>query len=293
MKKYTKIAYIVLILIIFICGFCIYKVSAQNNSEGEIKEKTLEEINYLENKFMDLFNEVNNIKFENYTISATNMEEQNNKEQSNSESKSNESSHETQSSNQSQESGENQQYKLKEDGILTQENPINWNEIKNDVEKNYTKLYSTTIDLYKIVENKEEITNFNKEYDNLTNAVKNENKEDTLNKLSKLYDFLPTFVESCSDQEKDIAVIKTKKYIFKAYSILDNEDWQTMSQYINEALQEISKISTNMNGNEKNYQYNINKSYMIINELQNTISLKDKEIFLIKYKNLLEELENI
>ncbi len=322
MKKYTKIAYIVLILIIFICGFCIYKVSAKNNSEEEIKEKILEKINYLENKFIDLFNAVNNIKFENYTISATNIEEQNNKKQSTSGSKSNSGSQEAQSDGQSQESGENQeskanaeseqkennqqnqssveqektknqQYKLKEDGILTQENPINWNEIKNDVEKNYTMLYSTTMDLYKIVENKEEIANFNKEYDNLINAVKNENKEETLNELSKLYDFLPKFVESCSDQENDVSVIKTKKYIFKAYSILDNEDWQTVSQYINEALREISKISTNISDNEKKHKYNINKSYIIISELQNAVSLKDKEVFLIKYKNLLEELENI
>jgi len=31
----------------------------------------------------------------------------------------------------------------------------------------------------------------------------------------------------------------------------------------------------------------------MINELQNAIALNDKEVFLIKYKNLLEELQNI
>ena len=77
MKKYGKIAYIMLILIIFIAGFCIYKVSAKNNSE-DINEKTLAEIKYLENEFQNLFNEINNIKFENYTISATNIEEDSN-----------------------------------------------------------------------------------------------------------------------------------------------------------------------------------------------------------------------
>ena len=29
------------------------------------------------------------------------------------------------------------------------------------------------------------------------------------------------------------------------------------------------------------------------NDLQNAVTLKDKEVFLIKYKNLLEELQNI
>ena len=37
----------------------------------------------------------------------------------------------------------------------------------------------------------------------------------------------------------------------------------------------------------------INKAYVIINELQNAINLEDTDIFLIKYKNLLEELQNI
>ena len=30
-----------------------------------------------------------------------------------------------------------------------------------------------------------------------------------------------------------------------------------------------------------------------MDELQNAVTLKDKEVFLIKYKNLLEELQNI
>ena len=49
-----------------------------------------------------------------------------------------------------------------------------------------------------------------------------------------------------------------------------------------------------MYSNKENInQYNINKVYVMINELQNAVTLKDKEVFLIKYKNLLEELQNI
>ena len=41
MKKYAKIAYIVLILIIFIFGFSMYKVSGKNNTNEDVKDKTL------------------------------------------------------------------------------------------------------------------------------------------------------------------------------------------------------------------------------------------------------------
>ena len=62
MKKYAKIAYIVLILIILIFGFSMYKVSGKNNTNEDVKDKTLSEIEYLENELVNLFNEVNNIK---------------------------------------------------------------------------------------------------------------------------------------------------------------------------------------------------------------------------------------
>ena len=45
-----------------------YKVSGKNNTNEDVKDKTLSEIEYLENELVNLFNEVNNIKFENYTM---------------------------------------------------------------------------------------------------------------------------------------------------------------------------------------------------------------------------------
>ena len=37
-------------------------------------------------------------------------------------------------------------------------------------------------------------------------------------------------------------------------------------------------------------KYNINKTYILLEELKNSLSKKDTEIFYIKYKNLLEEI---
>ena len=67
-----------------------------------------------------------------------------------------------------------------------------------------------TLDLYQTSSNQQDIVNFNKEYDNLVKAVKEENKENTLKELSTLYDYLLRFVENCSDDEKEIVVAKTK-----------------------------------------------------------------------------------
>lgn len=307
MKKYTKIAYIVLILIIFLSGFFIYKVSGKNSSNQSIKEKTLAEVKHLESEFQNLFNQLNNISFENYKISSSEIKKEENENQSSSTSKNStengegsseksgnsENSSSSKSSEGNAQSSNNQQYNLEEVGILTKDSEINWNQIKNDVEKIYTSLYPTTLDLYQTSTNQQDIVNFNKEYDNLTKAVKDENKENSLKELSILYDYLPKFIENCTDDEKEKTVIKAKNYIFKAYSVLDKEDWSSISNNINSTTQEFTKLVTNIDNKENGNQYNINKTYVMINELQNAVTLKDKEVFLIKYKNLLEELQNI
>jgi len=320
--KYSKIAYIALILIVLVSGFGIYKMINKERPQQDQKAKVLSEVKHLENKFADLFNQMNNISFENYKISSTDIkgkkseEETQSSGQSGGQSGGSGSSGGNQGSEQgggqsggsggsgsssSQSSGQessadteqNKEYELESTGILTGDTQPNWEEIKNDVERIYTSLYPTTVDLYQIDVNQDDIVNFNKEYDNLTQAVKNESKEDALEELTLLYDYLPRFVEKCTDEEKEKIIVNTKNYVFKAYSILDQEEWATISENINNAVQEFTKLVTDINNKENGNQYNINKTYIIINELQNAVQLRDKEVFLIKYKNLLEEIENV
>lgn len=301
MKKYTKIAYIALILIILLSGFFIYKVSGKNSSNENIEEKTLAEVKHLESEFQNLFNQLNNISFDNYKISSTEIKQEENEAQNSTENEGENSeksgnsgnTNNSKSSETTSQTSNNKQYILEETGVLTKSSEIDWNQIKNDVERIYTSLYPTTLDLYQTSTNQQDIVNFNKEYDNLTKAVKDENKENSLKELSILYNYLPKFIEKCTDDEKEKTVIKTKNDIFKAYSVLDKEEWSTISDNINNATQEFTKLVTNINNKENGNQYNINKTYVMINELQNAVTLKDKEVFLIKYKNLLEELQNI
>lgn len=300
MKINIKIIYIFLIIAIILSGFFICKVFGKNNTNEDSKNKALADINEIERKFVDLFNQLNNITFDNYKISISEIKEtqsENNKsssDKSSSNGKSSQGSSESENSEQEKEtSKDNKEYKLEETGILTMNSEIDWKEIKKDIEETYTSLYLATLDLYQITTNQQDIVSFNKEYDKLTKAVKEEDKEQSLTELSVLYDYLPRFINNCTDEEKNKIIINTKNYIFKAYSILDNEDWNNISENINKATEEFTKLVTNINNKETGNQYNINKVYIMINELQNAISLKDKEIFLIKYKKLLEEIQNI
>lgn len=300
MKINIKIIYIFLIIAVILSVFFIYRVFGKNNTNEDSKNKALADVNEIERKFVDLFNQLNNITFDNYKISISEIKEsqaENNKSssgKSSSNEKNSQGSSESENSEQEKEtSKDNKEYKLEETGILTMNSEIDWKEIKKDVEEIYTSLYPATLDLYQTNINQQDIVSFNKEYDKLTKAVKEEDKEQSLTELSVLYDYLPRFVSNCTDEERNKTIINTKNYIFKAYSILDTEDWNNISRNINNATEEFTKLVTNINNKEIGNQYNINKVYIMINELQNAIDLKDKEIFLIKYKKLLEEIQNI
>lgn len=311
MKKYQKIAYIFLVIFILSIAFILFKSYADSNKNEDEKEKTETEIQRIELSFVNMFNELNNIKFENYRINTSQINKEDLKDNSSSSASEStpssggssssensssgeqgESQKENGSSQSSEESKENQNYEMKLSGVLTNNSDINWENLKNEVEILYSAIPSLTIDLYKININKEKITNFNQEYDNLMKAIKEENKQNALDALANLYNYLPDFIENSTDDTNKKILIRTKNNIFKAYSLLDKNDWNAITENVNLANQEFTKMLTNSQSSNKN-QYIINKAYVQINELQKSTQTKEKEIFLIKYKNLLEELENI
>lgn len=310
MKKYQKIAYIFLVIFVLSIAFVLFKSYANSNKNEDEKEKTETEIQRIESSLVNMFNELNNIKFENYRINTSQINKEDLKDNSSSsasetspssggsssESSSSggqgESQKENGSSQSSEKSKENQNYEMKLSGVLTENSDINWENLKNEVEILYPSIPSLTIDLYKININKDKITNFNQEYDNLMKAIKEENKQNALDTLANLYNYLPDFIENSTDDINEKILIKTKNNVFKAYSLLDKNDWNAITENVNLANQEFTKMLTNSQSSNKN-QYIINKAYVQINELQNSTQTKEKEIFLIKYKNLLEELENI
>ena len=207
MKKFKKIAFFVLFLIIIILSFTIY-TNASKNNENDIREKSLSEIKYVESKLINLFNSLNNIEFENYKISSQEINSQKNSDSSNSSSNSNSSKEgegDSSSSGNNSESSNaplgnnNKKYSLTPSTVLSQNSDINWDYIKKEAEEVSSAMPSITLDLYDISLNQSDILNFNKEYDNLLSSIKQEDKEKTMSSLNTLYSYIPKFIKNCSN----------------------------------------------------------------------------------------------
>lgn len=311
MKKYKIFLFIFLIVVIVVLSIFLYFNISRGNNENS-KEKSLAEVEYVETKLVTLFNELNNIESRNYTVSVKEIESPSKEENSESSSSSSKESTEQQSQGQEQSQGQQdqggqtsgsdsqggqeekttQEFEMKETGILTKTEDIDWEHVKTEVENLYTSIPTITLDLYQMQIPRENILAFNQEFDKLTVSVKEENKENTLLELSTIYNYIPTFVDNVSDSDIYKVVIKTKNNLFKAYSKLDYKNWNEISNDVKTTIDTYSSLLSNTNV-EREKQESVNKVYIMLNELQNAVNVQDESVFLIKYKNILEEMNNL
>lgn len=305
MKKYKKMAYVFLVIIILGMSVAVY---ANVNKDSKKDNKETSEIEFIETKLVDLLNEMNHIETRNYSVSVSEITKQSQKKE-NQESKSSTSDGQdlqsesgsggdsgqggtNNSEDSSQETESSKKFELKSNGVLSNSSDIDWNYVKSEIETLYSSIPTITLDLYQINIAQEDILGFNKEFDNLTKIVKQENKEGTLKELSALYEYIPKFVNSITADEMKKCLIESKSNLFKAYSKLDSKNWNEISKDTKQAISTYSKLLTNTNI-DSSKQYGISKGYIMINELQNAVDLQDESVFLIKYKNILEEINNL
>ena len=308
MKRFKIIAYIILAIVIVTLFFIIFtNVSKSDNSDEN--GKVISEIRYLEARLVYLLNSMNNIESGNYNIKVTELQgtssQQNSEgDQSSTSDNSSESGKNLQGENtlsSSDKQGESssgddeqdkQKYEIVPSGILLNNQDIDWDVIKNEIEIIYTSIPTITMDLYKVNMNQEDILNFNKEYDNLTVIISEKDKEKTLKQLVKLYAYVAKFIENTSENELGKKSIETKAYLLNAYARLDSQEWNEIEKSVSEAIEIYSNLLSSTDIDDSK-QYVISKGYVMLNELQNAVSIKDVNVFLIKYKNLIEDFSEL
>ncbi len=304
LKKFKIISYIILLIVLVILALTVYTSATQNNEQDE-KEKVTSEIRYLDTKLVELLNHMNNIETRNYQIYTTKIEESRSAENSGGGSSGGNSSSDSSNTSSSSDSTSTQEnsdqvdtentgknYEMKAAGILTTNRDIDWTSCKNESELIYTSISTITLDLYRLNVSQEDILNFNKDLDSLTVSLEEENKQLTLDNLIKVYEYIPKFGQTIVDDTLYKTVLETKLNVFRGYAKLDSGDWAGISTNMTDAINVYSTLLTNTEI-DANKQTTINKGYVMLNELKNAVDTQNTSVFLIKYKNLLEEINNL
>lgn len=305
-KSSISILLILSLMLVFLTG-------CSNNEENQLKTKTEDELAYFENRLLDIANKLNNISFSNYTLTESkvkNTEQDGNTEGSQSQSSDSgneESGGDSQeggssSSGESGGSGQNseskqsevtQKYEMEPRSVLTnKQTEIDWDYIKYNTELLYSNWSTIVIDLHSLNVDNNDILNGGDTLNNLIISTKNEDKVKTLQALSDLYSYIPNYTKQYLDDTKKTNLQYTKYFVIDAYTLAEEDKWDEMKKQIESAKSYFSNIINAVNENQTN-QNKINKVYVLLNELDNSINYKDKELFYIKYKSLMENIQNL
>ncbi len=298
MKKEKIIKYVAVLIVVIIIAisiFIIIKFKNNNKKDDNLNEKTQEELKYISTKIIELMNGLNNITFSNYIlIEEENTDNKENNSNENNENEANKSGTFSDKSNNTQSSSEsNIKYELKGSNILSNNTgTINWDNEKGVIESINVKWTSLIVDLHQLNVNNDDILNFSNILNQTIVNIKQENKVNTMLDLANLYGYIPNYLKQFSNDEEKISIEYIKSNILNSYALVEQERWDEVKEQVFNSVENITNIMNSIN-TEQFSQYQINRIYVMLNELYSSIDLKDKQLYYIKYRNVMEELMNI
>ena len=281
MKKYIITILILFIIIgISIGGYFAYGnfKSNESNSTDTVKEKTISEIEYLSSNVIDIMNSINNITYENYRIINEKVEA----DDTSSDSKSASGQNNTINSSQ-----------IEKNNVLNSINEeTDWMSLNSDIQEIYSSWTTIMMDLSSLNVNKENLLKFNQNLDELTNNIKQKQKSQSLISSANLYSLISLYIKDVSGDDEKNTIYSIRSNILYSYAYSETLNWNKVIEYIGVAKQDFANLYNNQISNINKID-TINKIYILINELEQDAKNNTREMFLINYSNLMQELQNV
>lgn len=176
-----------------------------------------------------------------------------------------------------------------EKGEYVKDDGVDWDSINDSVIKINDVLDTVILDLSEIEISNEDLINFRNEVNNLSIAVTNKDENIMLQKISLLYSLLPTYLEKYSDNKNEIDIMKLKSIIVSSMIYANLLDWENAK---NTAVSAENKYKEMMDDIDymKEYSYNLNKVYILLEEFKTAIDLEELELSKLKYINFIEKI---
>ena len=271
----------------------------QEETAEDEQEKISQEISFMEKKLLEIVNSLNQLVLENDYISRQNKGEEDSEgteggvisndsravgDTNLSASSNNETSKKSKDLKEKESENEN--------GSIEKEKEINWKQINTNMEIIYNTWASMILDLYKANANNQDILDVSNEIDKCMQFVNTKDKINCAASLARIYGYLPKFAESSNQGNQMINALKAKSNIINSYAYVEQDNWDKIAEEIKYANENFMNILNSVPDNE-NSLYNINKAFIMIKELELCLSLKDKQVYYIKYKNLMAEMNKL
>ena len=298
MKKYI-VTIIILFIIIFLSvgGYFVYaNVKTNESNDGQmLKEKGISEVEYLGSTITSIMNGINNITYSNYRIISEEIktdDKSSNSESGSGNGESNSASGGEGSNSTTQNNSINNSSMVAKSLLEQKDVNINWTELNSQLQEIYSSWPTIMMDLTSLNVNKDNLLKFNNKLDEIAKNFENKDEKKSLISLSELYDLVNLYIKDFSGDETKKSVFDVRARILSAYTYTESEDWAKVSENIAKAKEHFSNILNNQVNNMNKIDV-INKSYILINELEQDSNDKSVKTFLVNYENLMQELQNI
>lgn len=299
MKSKNWLIYIIIvtIMVAIIASIIMIVRSNLNGNIQKLSSKIDDELEYLDKTTLAMINQLNNLKTtDEIQIKRTSVGEtsQNIMSNSNQEESASSSSKSTEDSKSNNENQNIEKYYIEYNSVLLRDtNTVDWNDLENQAENLYDSWVTITLDLNTMNVSSDDILSYNTNLDNLMISIKDKNKVNSAICLANLYSLVPKYMSETSEDQPKIQIGYIKSDILSAYSLLDTEKWNDITNLLGSAE---SKLTEFMNGGynlSSMRQAKVNKAYVLLKELIKSSNEKNKDLFYLKYISLIQELENI
>lgn len=297
MKKYIITILVLFFLIILaVGGYFVYGnfKTKESNSTDTLISKATSEIEYLSSHIINIMNEINNISYPNYKIVNEEIEASGASSDTEAEQTSNQSSGQAseQTNSTAQENTINTSRIVSDNILSSRGQDIDWNELNSKVQELYSSWTTIMMDLTSLNVNKDNLLKFNQTLDSITKNIGDKNKSEALINSASLYNLISSYIREFSKDTEKISVFNVRANILYSYAYTENDDWAKVSEYIGKAKQDFSNLLNNQINNINKIDV-INKAYILLNELEQDCNNQDKNVFLVNYCNLIQELQNM
>lgn len=282
----TTISIILLIVLISMKSY-----GAKNNDkEANINRKVEKEIEYLDVSIINAMNKLNNISLARYKVYTKSVNEEDEKN-NNDKNKDNNSESSTQGEANSQ---INVSKSVSNNSLTATNNSnINWDEITNIYENIYSVWPTINLDLKKCGASDEYTNKFNLDLNGVAQSINSKDKNTALVNFYNLYLQLPNFLILVTQDAYKITNYNTKVAVLNAYTLAsENDKWKEISESVTRAKNNFNKMFEFVKEDDDR-RNEIEKTYAIINDLENCVVLNDKNIFYMQYKNTIKSLESL
>lgn len=173
-------------------------------------------------------------------------------------------------------------------GEYLEDSKLNWNDISKEVEEINISIDTIIQDLSELDISNEDILALRNEVNSLIISAGNEDEYNLLQRISYLYSLLPNYLEKYSDNKNKVDVMKLKGLVLSSFVQANFLEWDTAKSTIVLAEAKYNEMMNNVDY-MKEYSNNLNKIYVLLEELKNAIELEEVELTKVKFVNFIEK----